>query len=136
MSNDVVIVIMFLSRLIGIIEWTLVFFLTMEVVVCRDARKGNISKILNSPFKVRWKMFKTSWQKQFYRGTWLICLCSLFAIVSMIGDLWHGYFPRPPYTWTIVSLFLPLGIFIVYISKGHRITLFEKFHLFIKDQHE
>lgn len=137
MTNDTILIVcMFLSRLIGIIEWTLVFFVTMEVVICRDARHGDITKILNSPLMVRWKLFKRSWKSLFYKGTWLIWLCSLYSVIEMISDLWLGHFPQPPYTWTIISLFLPIGIFIIYIAKGYRITLFQKFHLFMLDQHE
>lgn len=137
MSNleNAILIAMFYSRIIGIIEWWIISLLLMEVIICKDARTFNTSRILEAPLAVRLRMFKRSWRSRFYKGNFILFFVSLFSIVSLMSDLWLGHMPRPPYTWTIVSIFLPLGIFLTYSSKGYKITLFTKFHLFIKDQH-
>ncbi len=134
--NNTVLVFMFLSRLIGIIGWAFVFLLLMEVVICKDAIERNAQRILNVPVWVRVRLFRKSFRNLFYKGSLFIWVCSLFSILSMVTDLWLGHLPRPPYTWTIVSILLPLGIIYVYIHLGYQITFFKKLTLFIKDQHE
>jgi hypothetical protein len=139
MMNDLgywIIITMFFSRLIGILEWFVVLLLLMEVILCKDARTVNTVRIMNTAAAVRLRMFKTSWKSLFYRGTFILFFCALFSMVSMVSDLWLGHMPRAPYTWTMVSLFLPVGIYCIYKNMGYQITLFTKFNLFIKDQHD
>lgn len=134
--GDTILIIMFYSRVIGIIEWWLVSLLLMEVVICKDAKTVNTARILNTPLSVRIRMFKKSWKSNFYKGNFIVFFVSIFAIVSLVSDMWLGRMPRAPYTWTMVSLFLPLGIYLTYSSKGYEITLFKKFQLFLMDQHD
>jgi hypothetical protein len=134
--GNAILICMFYSRIIGIVEWSISLLLLMEVILCKDAKTVDKVKLLNTPLGVRMRMFKKSWKSDFYKGTFILFFCALFSMISMISDMWLGHMPRAPYTWTLVSLFLPVGIFLTYVSKGYRITLFTKFYLFLKDQHE
>ncbi len=134
--SETLIVFMFLARMLGIIHWSILFLLLMEVVICKDARTVNTSKILNKRFAVRLRVFKRSYRDQFYKASLLIFGCSLFAVVSTVGDIWIGHFPRPPYIWTLVSLVLPIGIKILYNHMGYSLTLLQHFKIYLKNQHD
>lgn len=138
MSNigNAILICMFYSRIIGIIEWSVTLLLLMEVVLCKDAKHVDTARIMNTRLTVRLRMFKKSWKSRFYRGTFILFFCALFSMTSMVSDMWLGHMPRAPYTWTLVSLILPLGIYFIYAAKGFKITLFNKFGLFMKNQHE
>jgi hypothetical protein len=134
--GNAILICMFYLRIIGIVEWSIILLLLMEVILCKDAKTVDKMKLMNTPLRVRLRMFKKSWKSHFYKGTFILFFCALFSMVSMISDMWLGHMPRAPYSWTLISLFLPFGIFLTYLSRGYRITLFSKFYLFIKDQHD
>lgn len=131
-----ILITMFYSRMIGILEWSILLLMLAEVIICKDARQINTERILNTPKEVRLRIFRKSWKSPFYKATFIIFFSAMFSMVTMILDLWLHNMPRAPYTWTLISLILPLGLIFLYSYLGYQITFFKKFTLFIHDQHE
>lgn len=104
----------------------------MQVVVCKDATRGNISKLLNRPVMIRWKLFKKSLRNLFYRISVALLIASLIALITMINHLWTNY-PRH-INWILFHNISSIAMIYLYHYLGHDAIFFVKLKLFLKDE--
>lgn len=121
--NDYLSIILILGNWFGLLQWTRLFMLLMEVVICKDALSVNTSKILNTSIVARFRLFRRSFRELFYRSTILLFLGSLLAVMFMASELYLNIPHMRKYLWTMFSMMFPMGVYLLYKSMGFRWTL-------------
>lgn len=121
--NDNFSIILILGNWFGLLQWTRLFMLLMEVVICKDALSVNTSKILNTSLVARFRLFRRSFRELFYRSTILLFLGSLLAVMFMASELYLNIPHIRKYLWTMFSMIFPMGVYLLYKSMGFRWTL-------------
>lgn len=132
--NNFMLILLFIGQITGILVWSVLVYILIEVVICKDARTVNTSRILSVPISKRIRLFKRSFRTLFYRGSLLLLVGSLYAILVMVNNLWQGVLPTSG-RFVALSLSIPVGIIMIYRHYGHSVTWFDKLRLFFKDQH-
>lgn len=120
----------FLLQSVGLLEWAYLTLLLMEVAICKDARRVNTKRILESSFRARLRLFTRSFKNEFYRASVALFIGSLIAVFTIINEMWTGFLPLKKYSWVIFSCFFPLAIASLYHYQGYYVTFFRKFKLF------
>ena len=129
MSPDFLLIALTLSNGLGIILYAWLFFILMEVVICKDVKLVDTHQLLSRKLSVRLRLFRRSMGDNFYRGS----LCLFFGCFGMI--LIHiARFSQPAaldYAQPIVALLLPAGLIFLYRHLGYQVPLFRKNHRII-----
>jgi len=130
--NEYVQILLIFANWFGLLQWARLFMLLMEVVICKDAISVNTSRILNTSFIARVRLFRRSFKDLFYRATILLFIGSLFAVMFMVTELYSNMLPIKKYLWAAFSVLFPVGVYMVYKSMGFRWTLHDNIAEFIK----
>jgi|SRR5690606_4237445 len=133
-NNAITLIFCWLANLIGLVQWGALVLLLMEVVICKDATTANASRILNKSISARLRLFQRSFKSSFYKASIGLFSGSFIALCYMMEKLWTKVDIKDFYPWTLLSLFFPLCVYIVYREIGYSSTFFDKFKLFLKKQ--
>lgn len=129
--TDQLTLLLFIANWVGLVLWGRLFMLLMEVIICKDALFVNTSRILNTSFIARIRLFKRSFKELFYRSSILLFIGSLVGVFVMVNELYANVFPTRKYLWTIFSIIYPTGTYFLYKSLGFRWTLQDRFLQFL-----
>lgn len=130
------IVFCWLASLIGLVQWGGLVLLLMEVIICKDARTANATRILNKSVSARLRLFQRSFRSAFYKASIGVFLGALMAMFYMMEKIWTEVSVKDFYPWTLFSLFFPLCLYVVYRELGFSSTFFDKFRSYLKKEHE
>lgn len=102
---------------ISIVLWIYAMLLLMSVVVCKDILQINSARILQSPLKVRLKLFRRSLRSRFYKGAVCLFVSCLMVLGNRLAQISTGDYKVNFYVMTLLLTF-PVGIILNYKSKG------------------
>lgn len=114
-----------LANAIGIILYAWLFFVLMEVVICKDVKLVDTHQLLSRRLSVRLRLFRRSMGDNFYRGS----LCLFAGSFGMILiHIWRFTQSSPllDYSQPIATLLLPAGLIFLYRHLGYQVPLFRK----------
>lgn len=136
MSNIIIFILCWFANLVGLVQWGVLVLLLMEVIVCKDATTVNASRILNKSISARLRLFQRSFRSVFYRASIGLFFGAFMAMCYMMEKLWTTINVKDFYPWTLFSLFVPFCLYLIYREIGYSLTLFDKFKLWIRKEHE
>lgn len=117
MNCDWVFKVYIILNAISIVLWFYAWLILLTVVVCRDALTVNTARILNSPLKMRYKLFKRSLRSRFYIGAVFLFFSSMMVLGNRLDSISKNNHKVNFYVISLLISF-PIGIICNYRSKG------------------
>ena len=124
--NNLILIAYCIFNAVGIVLYAWLSIVLLEIVLCRDVKQGNTTKLFSKRLTLRLRLFKRSLGNMFYRGTFCVWIASYIIIVIRLQELTGGILPHTDTLRPVVTMLLPYGIISLYRGFGYQSTLFTK----------
>lgn len=127
-----IVIIKGLIQLCGLfLGWWPLWFLLLDIVICKDAKTFNKAKFNKMNRRRKWKVFIHSLRSNFYSASVILFIGTSLALFKMTNEIMNNYqtFDKS-WFWLSFHIVVSIGIHKLYNHYGYKIPLLTKFKLY------
>lgn len=122
--NNILLISFCIFNAVGVVLYSWLSIILMEIVLCKDMKQGNASRLFSKSITLRLKLFRRSLGNNFYFASLLLWVGCYIVIFIRLTELTGGVIPAIDSPRSIASMFIPYGIILLYKGMGYQSRLF------------